>query len=289
VTYPFRVAVFALLNEKWINMLCVLTIGTGLFLIAMSLLLVYNINVVTGKLPDKFSVTAFLNDGLSKGQADSTIKKIKSNTAVKKVRYISKEEAMQELKTLLDDSDNILEGLDDNPLPASIDIKLRKDFVSGDSVEEFAKRLKAIDGIEDVRYGRELLSTIQSIGRNSETFGLALACMLSAVIVFVCYSTVKMLFYRKNSEIETLKLLGATRSFIKSPFLIEGGLLGLAGGVVGLLGILALYYLVYYRLNVYFPILQYFSAPPEILYCTPPAGLLLGITGAYIAVGKIRF
>ena len=287
--YPFKVAIDAIWREKWINLLCTFTIGTGLFLISMALLIVHNVNIAVGKMPERFSITVFLKDGISDEQTRSIVKSIKQNSAVKKTVYISKDKALEELKTILKDPDYILEGLDSNPLPASIEIKLREGSVTEASVKALAANMNGIKGIEDVQYGMQLLSVIQAIRKNARAIGFLLVVALSAGVIFVCYSTVKLLLYRKNVEIDTLKLLGATKGFIKAPFIIEGAILGLAGGAVSVFCMLTLYYLVYYRMVEYLPLLRTLERPVDILLYAPSAGLLIGMAGAYIAVGRVKF
>jgi cell division transport system permease protein len=122
-----------------------------------------------------------------------------------------------------------------------------------------------------------------------KTIGAILIIIMSAGTLFVCYSTVKILFYRKNREIETYKLLGASKGFIRAPFIIEGAVIGLSGGVLSLIGILILYYLVLLKVGLAFPIFKSFIFPLNMSYALPAAGLLLGITGAVFAIGRIRY
>jgi len=116
-----------------------------------------------------------------------------------------------------------------------------------------------------------------------------LIAILSTGIVFVCYSTVKILFYRRKEEIETFKLLGATKGFIRTPFLIEGAVIGTAGGILGLLGIFAFYYLVILRLSVAMPIFKMILFPSDLFLPLPFIGMFLGITGAVIALGRLKY
>jgi cell division transport system permease protein len=277
------------MREKWINFLCMLSIATGLFLMGFALLFIYNIDLATKKLPERFSVSVFLEDGISSSSARDIMKKAKNHSAVKRVDYISKEDALNELKTVMKDADYILEGLDSNPLPSSIEIRLRKGSLSGASVTSLVKEMEKIEGVDDVQYGRKLLSIIQSVRKHSEGMGIVIVGALCAGVIFVCYSTVKILLYRKNDEIETLKLLGATKGFIKSPFVFEGSLLGLAGGVVSAVAMAGLYYFINFKLTAHFPLLEALSTPIELLQYAPLAGLIIGLAGAYIAVGKIKF
>jgi cell division transport system permease protein len=273
--YPMRVALSGIWREKWIHLLSVLSMATGLFLIALAFLFVHNIGLATKRLPDRFSVMVFLDDGLSKGRVNEIVGSIKKMEAVKEAKYISKEDALEELRNSMKDADHILAGLEENPLPSS--------------VETLNGKLMKMKGVAEVQYGKKLLSAIQTVKDNSEAIGFALISALSAGLIFVCYSTVKILFYRKKDEIATLKLLGATKGFIKAPFLIEGGIMGLAGGAISSAGISAIQYAIYSRLADPFPLLRAVSFPESILYYQLAAGLLIGVTGAFIAVGRIRF
>jgi cell division transport system permease protein len=112
---------------------------------------------------------------------------------------------------------------------------------------------------------------------------------MSAGVIFVCYSTIKIAFYRRKEEIETFKLLGATRGFIRAPFVIEGSVLGVCGGLAGMAAAFAFYYVLFYKVVVTIPILKILVFPFETFPALPVAGLLLGIGGAVIALGRIRF
>jgi cell division transport system permease protein len=112
---------------------------------------------------------------------------------------------------------------------------------------------------------------------------------MSIGMIFVCYSTIKILFYRKNKEIETHKLLGATRGFIRAPFMIEGAVVGLFSGVLSLVGILSLYYLIIYKLSFAIPLFKTIVFPINISFFLPLIGLLIGMTGAFLAVGRLKY
>lgn len=289
MTYPFRTAASGLWREKWINFLCTLTIASGLFLMSMAFLFVHNMGIAARELPDRFSVMVFLKEGLQVDAVKETVLAVRNHSGVKNVRYISKEEALKELKTAMRDSDYVLEGLEENPLPPSLELRLMSGEVTEYRVRKLASELKKLDGVDDVQYGARVLSFIQRARTYSETMGAVLIAVLSAGVIFVCYSTVKILFYRKKSEIDTLKLLGATKWFIRSPFVIEGGALGFAAGLLSAVGMLSVYFLVYMKLARNFPVVKAVSLPVELLAAAPVAGLVIGVVGALIAIGRIRY
>jgi cell division transport system permease protein len=288
-TYPFKLAVRSLLQEKWINLLSMLTIAAGLFFAVITILSLYNIERATRKLPEKFSVMLYLKDNLSREEIDVIIDTAMKDVSVEKVKYIPREDALKELKSSLKDTEYVLDGLGENPLPDAIEVKLKSASVGPETVKRLTARLQEAKGVHDIEYGEKFLSSIYSIRVGMQAVGIVFLIILSSGMLFVCYSTVKILFYRKEKEIETFKLLGATKGFIRTPFLIEGAVIGLAGGFLCLAGILSFYYLFILKLSLTFPLFYAIIFPLDLSFFIPPAGLLIGIIGAYIAIGRIRY
>ena len=289
MSYSFRLAVQSLLHDKWINFLSVLTIAVGLLFTAITLLTVFNISLATKDLPEKFSIMLYLKEDLSQQDIETLMKTARKDPSVEKVKYITKEEAWKELKASLKNTDYVLEGVGENPLPDTLEIKLKSEAISPEAVKKLTASLKAMKGVSEIEYGEKFLSSIYSLSMGIKTVGAILIIIMSAGTLFVCYSTVKILFYRKNREIETYKLLGASKGFIRAPFIIEGAVIGFSGGILSLIGIFILYYLVFLKVSLAFPIFKSFLFPINMLYALPAAGLLLGITGAVFAIGRIRY
>jgi len=289
LSYSFKLAARSLWHEKWINLLSILTITAGLLITAVTVLAVYNMDAATRRLPEKFSIMLYLSDNLSHPEVEKIINTAGKENIVEKVKYIPKDEALKDLKATLKDTAYVLDGLGENPLPDAIEVKLKNSAMGPDTVQKLTARLRAISGVAEVEYGEKFLSSIYSLRVGMQGVGIVIVIMLSAGMVFVCYSTVKILFYRKRKEIETYKLLGATRGFIRAPFIIEGAVIGLSGGLLGLIGILSLYYLVILQLRLTFPLFKILIFPVDVSFILPPVGFLLGIIGAVVAIGRIKY
>jgi cell division transport system permease protein len=289
MTYSIKLAFQSLWHEKWINILSMLTIAMGLLVLTLVVASIYNVNLFARKLPEKFFIVAYLKDGLTEAQTQNIMSALEGQGSVERAKYISKSEALKELKTSLKDADYVLEGLDENPLPASIEIRMKKEAVGPESAKSFADSLRKMEGVDDVQYGEKFLLSLHSMKTGMETIGLILTAVMISGIVFICYSTVKILFYRRKEEIETLKLLGATRGFIRTPFVIEGGVIGAVGGIIGMIIAAAFYYSVFYKLSATVPIIRAVVLPADLFLSLPVVGLFLGITGSLIAMGRIRF
>ena len=287
--YSFRLAAQSLYREKWINLLSVLTIASGLLVISVALLVAYNVNAATGKLPEKFALTVYLNDNLGREKIDALIGALKKKQSIAQVRFIPKDEAMKELKTMLKNANYVFEGLDENPLPDSLEIRLKREAVSPEEVKKLTGDIGRMQGVAEIDYGEKFLAALHSVKSGVRTVGLSIITIIVAGIIFVCYSTVKILFYRRTEEIETFKLLGATRAFIRAPFIIEGGVIGMAGGLISLMSVYVLYYIVLTRMSSVVPLLSNILFPLDLFLLLPLYGLLLGVAGAVIAVGRLRY
>jgi len=288
-SYAFKLAMQSLRKDKWINLLSMLTIFAGLFIISISFFVFYNIEIATRNLPEKFSLVAYLDTNLGQEKIDQVISAVKSKRAVSSVKFISREEAFREMKGMLKNSQYVLEGLEDNPLPDSLEVKLRRDAMGAESVKQLAEETKSINGVSEVDYGEKFLAILQNIKAGVKITGLILAIILCTGIVFVCYSTVKILFYRRTDEIETFKLLGATKGFIRAPFIIEGAAIGTTAGLTSLAAVFLLHHFLFLKLIISVPLFKTVLFPSSVFFLLPVIGMFLGIFGAAIALGRLKY
>ncbi|MCX7793400.1 MAG: ABC transporter permease [Thermodesulfovibrionales bacterium] len=289
--YSFRFAIESLRKELWINIMAALSAGIGLFLVGIVVLAVLNINLITKKLPEKLTIILYLKDRTSEEQIDRVIRSLKENSMIGSVKFISRDEALHELKNKLKDSSLLLEGLDENPLPDSVEIKLKQEHLEKDAINSLLQQLRSIPEVEDIDYGKDLMESIVLIKRLSDKLGAAFLLIMMAGIIFNFYTTIKILFYRRKEEIETFKLLGASRGFIKAPFLIEGAVIGLAGGLIASLAVTGLYQALNF-LSEKMPFITTFNLQAQIFYFIIGllfSGVILGITGAILSIGRIRY
>ncbi len=287
--YHLRTALGSLLKDKWVNLASVLSIASGLFIVALGAVGVYNLNLLVQRLPERFVMVAYLKEDLGRAQRERLLETLRERPYSQAVRYISREQALQELRQALgEDSQELLQALGgENPLVDSVELRLRPQHVSPRRVREIAQELQALKGVESVQYAQRFLSSVQAVLVGARTVGaLALGALLVGV-VFVCWSTVKILFYRKLEEVETLRLLGATSWFIRGPFLVEGAIIGLAGGLLAT-GAAWGFMEFFHSATQGMPFLQEVLLPLQALYAVPLLGLLVGLSGALIALGRIK-
>lgn len=287
--YSAKVALKSLWFYRWINLLSILSIATGLFIYGIVLFSLYNLERATHRVPEKFTITVFLKDKTTEKQIQRLVDSLSKERIISRIRYISKDKALQELKESLADAAYVLEGLDENPLFPSLEIKLKEDAFNKQETELFIKRLKGLEIVEDVFYGEDIFTSIKSLYRNFRITALVLVVLFSIAVIFVSYSTVKILFFRRKEEIEIYKLLGATKGFIRGPFIFEGTFIGMLGGLIASGALFAIFRVLKGLGNPEIPIMRMLEMSPAILAIVPASGMVLGFIGSIIALGRLKY
>jgi cell division transport system permease protein len=278
-------------HERWINLLTVLSISIGLLILTTFAAITFNMDSMLKRWSKSFGIVVYLDDNLTE-KAKNTLKNFFQNDPdILDINYISEDQALREIEKVLGSKSTILEGFSKNPLPSSFELGLRSDLLESSLVKKKAAQIKTMAGVDEVVFGEKWLS---SLNRISEIITIALILLGSIIlvaIVFVTYSTIKIFFYRRKDEIETLKLLGATRNFIRLPFLIEGLCIGVLGGLISAFSLFSLYSLITVKVPLFLPSIKFamVSLPITVYLSVPPAGAVMSFIGSFIAVGKIRY
>jgi len=289
--YSLQTALKNLWIEKWINFLTVLSVSIGLLILSIFAAFTLNMDSVIKRWAMSFGIVVYMDDSISK-QAEDTVKNLlERDPDILEVTYISKEDAIRELRQIMGKDSTILEGFEENPLPSSFELKLKSELLHPDLVKEKASQLKEMPGIEEVQYGEKWLSSLNRITEMMKMASILLGSIILVAIIFVTYSTIKIFFYRRKDEIETLKLLGATRTFIRTPFLLEGLFIGIAGGIISSIALFGIYSVIAMKIPVFLPSIKaiMITLPLSVYLSIPPAGAVMSFIGSFIAVGKIRY
>ncbi|MBF0564151.1 MAG: FtsX-like permease family protein [Nitrospirae bacterium] len=287
--FSLRMALNSIFREIWLNVISMLSIGAVLFILFSVVIAVYNVEKLTATLPEKLSVMVFLREDTRRDEARALESAIKSENIVKSVNFISKEKALQDMKGFFKNEKFALSGLGENPLFDTIDVRLKGAGSSAKGVNAFIEKLKGMSAVDDVEYGGALVESVYSLKNGLRVFGLTTGSIFALSVIFICYSTVRVLFYRHEEEIEIYKLLGATKGFIRSPFFIEGSIIGIMGGAIGMCFFLAISRYVFGKLFTEFPLFSMIYVPDRSFYILPVMGFVLGLGGAVIALGRLKY
>ncbi len=209
-----------------------------LTLITLSLFFITNIILNTGvkAVQDKIDVSVFLNDDASRSIVIDLQNELADLEEVESIKYISKEDALESMKEQNKDNPKLLEALkDENPLPASLQVKTK----SAETLNETAEILKKEEYksiIYEVSYeeNKTIIDKLLKATKFIQQAGVAAITIFALVSFVIIYNTIRMAIFARNEEIDIMKLVGATHNFIKGPFIVEGALYGLISTIISI-------------------------------------------------------
>ncbi|MBT0662779.1 permease-like cell division protein FtsX [Geobacter pelophilus] len=283
----------AVLNIKqniFINLVTMLTIAIGLLIIAVFLLLLVNLEGVAHEWTRQVQVTVYLEKEPASQELSQIVSRIKSLQYTDSVNFITKEDALKRFRARLRGQESLMEGVTADLLPASIEITLKKGGRDSESVESFVSRLKQIPGVSEVQYGEEWVRKLTTFMQLARFVVTLIGGFLLISVLFIVSNTIKLTIYARKDELEILSLVGATRFFIKAPFLIEGIIQGFVGSLLALILLSASYYTFLYNAADFLRLTPTSSGlqflPLSYLAVILFAGILLGFIGSLASLKR---
>jgi len=273
----------ALLNIRQNVLVNVLTIGTitlALLIVSLFLLVFVNLESTADSWSGKIQVTAYFDKEPSPQELAAILAGVKAIEGTDKVGYVSKQEAMKRFRGRLKGQETLLDGVAADVLPASIEITLKRKTREDAAMEAYVARLKTVPGITEVQYGEEWVRRFNAFLNFLRFVGALLGGFLLMAVLFIVSNTIKLTIYARREEIEVMELVGATRFFIKAPFLIEGIIQGATGAVLALIILVATYFGFLHSATNFVSL----SSSVTGLSFLPP-GYVAGIFGSGIVLG----
>ncbi len=237
----FKRAVSDIRSNKFLNTITIITIALCILVVSSFALFFENACRIIQSQDRGMRIMVYLDNGFNLKKLPELELKIKAMKETGRLAFISKKQAMEQLKKDMASKSTFLDSLQDNPLPDALEITMKKSINNWSAVEIFAARLKKIPMIEDVEYGEKWLAKFLSIFNLFKITGYAISALFLMIALFITANTIRLAFYSRRQEVEIMRLVGATDRFIITPFYIEGFLQGIIGGVAGL-GILLLFF-----------------------------------------------
>jgi cell division transport system permease protein len=226
-----REAMRSFRHHSGLALTAVLSLTAALTISGIVMLLAHNARVAMSLVGDRREMVAYLDDGLSAGQRDGLIHRIQDLYG--SVTYVNKEQAWQEFVRQVGDA-QLLESVGDNPLPASLRIRLKTELLTPAGMEETARQIEQFEGVEDVRYGAEWIRRLHAAGRALERLSLGVLILVGLAVVFILYNTIRLTVLARRQQVEIMSRLGATDRFIAVPFVLEALFEALLAGVAAL-------------------------------------------------------
>jgi len=285
--YFFRQALGNIFENRMVHLIGVGTMVIAFLIFDAFVLSFVNINAWTQERGRTLTMSIYF-----KGDPDrSAIEDIQRdllNYPVSITRFISKQDAMKSLRRRLGEKAGLLDGLKENPLPASLEIILSRDEIDDSLPYELKKKLERIESVDEVQYSEEWIDQIQAVMGAIEIVGLIFGGLLFLAALFIVTNTIKLTIYSRKDEIEILKLVGATNGFVRAPFLIEGSIQGFLGGSVAMSILFLVYILVTNKvdLRIGFGALDLVFLSPESILLLVATSMIVGFIGSTVSLGR---
>lgn len=288
VTYLVREAFTNIRINRTTTLIAMATTAFTLACFGVFLLLYLNLRGVVSSLQEDIQVIVYLNDGLSPQNVSDLQQRLNTEQGIASLTYVSKEQALADFRAQFPSELHLLQGLGENPLPASFVVTLGPQFRSSESVKRWAERVKGVPGVAQVQYSREWIENLATVIGYIELAAIAVGAILSAASVTIIASVIRLTVYARRDEIEIMQLIGATGAFIKIPYLLEGAVLGALGGALSLALLKGGFELFKLQLGASGRLLGIDSGfsffPGHISLLMVVAGLLLGFTGSIVSL-----
>jgi cell division transport system permease protein len=196
----------------------VLSLTGALLLCGVFLLLTHNAEVAMRLIGDRREMVIYLKDGVTPSQRDLLVGRL--HDLYGEVTYVSKDQAWDEFSQSVGDP-QLLDAVGENPLPASLRVKLRPELLNAASMEAVSQQVSEFPEVEDVRYGAEWVRRLEDLNRSLRLGAIAAGIVVAIAIVFLMYTTLRLMVIARRHLVEIMSRLGASDRFIATPFVIE--------------------------------------------------------------------
>jgi cell division transport system permease protein len=273
-----------------INILTIVTIALAFLILSLFLLIYVNLERVTESWSDRVQVTVYFDREIPSNEVAAMSSKIRAMSGTAGVQYISRAEAFKRFQQRLRGQEALLDGVSADVLPSSLEIRLKRESRDSGSLMMYVSQLRKIPGMGEIQYGEEWVRRFTDFMNLVRFAGSLVGGFIILAVVFIVANTIKLTIYSRKDELELLGLVGATRMFIKAPFLIEGTLQGGAGAGVALLILSGAYMAFLHKADILFsfnPVnATLFFLPWTYLAALMLGGALLGFLGSLASLKR---
>jgi len=276
----FREAMLTFKRAPLLSALSVTTIAFSLFVLGLFGLVVVNLQDALHSVEERVEIVAYILPGTPIEATAQALKDVEAFPEVQTAMYVSEEDALTRARAELVEFRDVLRELERNPLPASIEIKLKPGFRDADHVAAVAERMSGFGFIDDVRFGRDWVERLDRLRQLAAAVGIVVGAAFAVVAIIIIGTTIRMAVLQRGREIAIMRLVGATDGFIRRPFLLQGAIKGLLGGAVAL----GLSFAAYLLINRY--LLQSSFFTQEEALAIVAFGAIIGLLGSATSVGR---
>ncbi|MCP4872656.1 MAG: ABC transporter permease [Proteobacteria bacterium] len=285
--YAVRRAFKGIVEHRFLAVATIGTVATVLILGGAFLLVITNLSGLLDRWGQDVQVSCYLREDVGDEALFAIKAEIEAMPEVISVRYVSQDEALERFGEAVDGMDRILADLDSNPLPASLEVRLRPELQQPARVADVASRLSRPE-FEDMDWSQEWVERFHTFLGLLRLSALVLGTLLLAAAMFLVNTTIRLAIHSRRDELEIIQLVGGTRWFARTPFVVEGMALGGLGALVALAVLPLLYKYAFVQLQASLGMLLSMGTveflPVPTLLGLFVAGLAVGFVGAFTSV-----
>jgi len=232
--YAFDEAAASLWRGRRSGLLSTATIAIALFVLGAFLVVTSNLERLAEEWSGAAELSVYLDDDIGGADRAAIERDLRSDPAVADVEFVAKDLALRRFKETFPDLASTLGALEENPLPASLDVRLRSSTAAEISVDALVDRMRATPGVSDVRYDKEWLDRLQRGVRLLRLIGFGLGGALIVAAALTIANVVRLALAARRDELDIMQLVGAPQSYVRGPFIMEGAMHGGLGSFVAL-------------------------------------------------------
>lgn len=263
-----------------LSALAVTTIAFALFVLGLFGLVALNAQRALGQVAERVEVVMYLMRGTPVEVVTVAMGDIQAFPEVQSVTYVTEDEALARARRELVEFQGALDELRTNPLPASLEIRLKPGYRDGRNVSQVADILRGFRFVEDVRFGGDWVAKLDRLRDIGAVVGLVLGAGFAAAAAIIIATTIRMSVLARTREIHIMRLVGATDGFIRRPFLLDGALKGALGGLAAI----PLCYAAYVAVNTELQMGEFYTSEQALIIVG--LGTLLGFASSAMSVGR---
>jgi cell division transport system permease protein len=290
LVYFAQEALTSLWRSRLVSALSVGSIAVSLFVLGAFLTVASNLDSVVRRWTEKVEVTFYLDDAMELADREALARRIRLHPAVEGVDVVSREEALERFRTMFADLQALPQDLGANPFPASLEVRMRPEHHGPEAVTALVKTFETAPGVEEAQYDLLWIQRLSTAVRLVRGVGAFLGVVLVLAGIFTISNVIRLTVYARQDELDIMRLVGATRAYVKGPFIMEGILQGALGGLASVALLWVAFRVVAKEAVAASDLLgrSVVFLPTELCVLIVMGGMAVGLLGSLISLGRTQ-